>query len=54
MVKVKALIVKGRNSVTWNYDVWENTIEAKSSKHSDSEMFISTGEIVLSISPLKL
>lgn len=54
MVKVKALIVKEWDPVTWDWGVWEDAIEAENSEPSNSQGFISTEEVVLSAPPVEI
>ncbi|KAL6037658.1 hypothetical protein STEG23_020039 [Scotinomys teguina] len=51
-VKVRALIGKEWDPVTWDGDVWEDSIEAENFEPTDSQRFISPEEIVPSAPPL--
>lgn len=53
-VKVRALIGKEWDPVTWDGDVWEDPVEAENFELSDSQGFISPEEIVPSAPPLEI
>ena len=50
--KVRALIGKEWDPVTWDGDVWEDPIESENFESSDSQVFISPEEVVPSAPPL--
>ncbi|XP_031204443.1 Friend virus susceptibility protein 1-like [Mastomys coucha] len=52
--KVKALIGKEWDPITWDGDVWEDPIEAENFEYSDSQGFISHEEVVPSAPPLEI
>ena len=45
-VKVRALIGKEWDPITWDEDVWENHVEAESFESSDSQGFAPPEEVV--------
>ena len=52
-VKVRALIGKEKDPISWDGDVWEDPVETENSESSDSQGFTSP-EVVLSAPPLEI
>lgn len=53
-VKVRALIGKDWDPITWGGDVWEDLVEAENFESSDSRGFAPPEEIVPSAPPLEI
>jgi len=53
-IKVKALIGKEWDSITWDGDVWEDLVEVENFESSDSPGFTPSEEVVPSAPPLEI
>jgi hypothetical protein len=53
-VKVRALIGKEWDPITWYGDVWEDPVEAENFESSDSQEFAPPDEVVPSAPPLEI
>jgi hypothetical protein len=53
-VKVRALVGKEWDPITWDGDVWEYSVEAENFESKDSQRFAPPEEIVPSAPPLEI